>query len=159
MNATTLVFGLEDDRDDQESIIEAFKEEELFYYEFFADIKEFYHVIKRTPKARVVVIDYNLPGGTGQEVLDTLKSFIPKLKATIISGLITNEMTVQLALSGAKKCVEKKRGWEKELARIVKGHVLEAEKEINEEIAIEEKKRHVNEKIKTLLSTDARSGR
>ena len=152
MNASALIFGLEDDRDDQESIIEAFKEEQLFHYEFFADIKEFLHVIKRSPKARVVVLDYNLPGGTGQEVLDELKKLIgSKLKATIISGIITNEMTVQLALSGAKDCVEKKPGWTQRLAKIVKRHVEDAETEIAKEIMQEEKKIKVNEALKTLL--------
>jgi DNA-binding NtrC family response regulator len=154
MNPTpALVFGLEDDLDDQESIIEAFRDEQLFNYEFFADIAEFMHVIKQTPKARVVVLDYNLPGGTGQEVLDELKGLIPNLKATIISAIITNEMAVQLALSGAKDCVVKIKGWENKLAKIVKRHVEQAEIELETERLQEEEKNKANETVKTLLES------
>lgn len=151
--ASALVFGLEDDRDDQESIIEAFKEEQLFNYEFFADIKEFLYVIKQTPKARVVVLDYRLPDGTAQEVLDELKTLIPKLKATIMSGVITNEMAVQLALSGAKDCVVKTKDWTKRLAKIVKRHVAEADAEIEKERVQEETLNKANEILKTLLKS------
>lgn len=152
MNATALIFGLEDDLDDQESIIAAFKAEGLFNYEFFANIGEFIHLIKRTPNARVVVIDYNLPGGTGQEVLDQIKGIIKKLKATIISGVITPKMSVDLALSGANDCVVKENGWEKRLAKIVKRHVAEAEQELEEERIESQQKENTWQEVKTLLS-------
>jgi DNA-binding NtrC family response regulator len=157
MNLTPLVFGLEDDLDDQESIILAFKEEYIFNYEFFGRISEFFALIN--PQVRVVVIDYNLPDGTGQEVLDRVRALIPKVRSTIISGIITPEMSVKLAFSGANACVEKKPGWEKELAKIVRKHIEEAEIELEQERQEqeefrrkEEEKQRLHQTIKKLLT-------
>lgn len=138
------VFGVEDDREDSESIIEAFKEEGIHDYFFFPEPGEFFAVFSE--HVPVIVIDYNLPLMNGQEVLDKAKRINKGVKAILISGVITLEMSARLSISGAVDFVVKStRGWQRELAIKVKKQLNIAAEEL------EEKQRFRSE-IKNLLS-------
>ena len=130
MQPAIIVFGLEDDIDDTFFIKEAFLKLGIQEYEFFSDPAEFFAVFNED--IHVAVVDFNLPGMNGQEVLDRILRINKSCRVVIISGNITNEMTVQLSLSGAKDCVVKQRGWEVKLAKIVKGHIEAAQNDIME---------------------------
>lgn len=121
MTPTIIVFGLEDDAEDTELMTRAFKGLGITDVEFFSDPEEFFHCF--TPDIHVAVVDYNLPGMNGQEVMDKIFRINKSCKVTIMSGALTNEMMANLVFSGAKGCVEKKDGWETKLAELVKGHI------------------------------------
>lgn len=125
------VFGVEDDKEDSESIIEAFKHEGIHDYFFFPEPGEFFAVFSEN--VPVIVIDYNLPLMNGQEVLDKAKRINKSVKAILISGVITPEMSARLILSGAVDFVVKSvRGWQRELAAKVKKQLNIAADEIAE---------------------------
>lgn len=114
-------YAIEDDLDDVKSMTEAFDKEGEIDYQFFKDAKEFFHVFNEN--VWIVVIDYNLPGMNGQQILDRVLQINPDCHGIIISGVITPEMEVRLGLSGAKDCIEKKRGWEAKLAVAIKRNI------------------------------------
>lgn len=114
-------YAIEDDLDDVKSMTEAFDKEGEIDYHFFNNPKEFFSVFNED--VYLVVVDYNLPGMNGQEILDKVLQINPDCHAIIISGVITLEMATRLGLSGAKDCIEKRKGWESRLATAIKRNI------------------------------------
>lgn len=138
------VFGVEDDKDDAESIVEAFKSEGIHDYQFFPEPGEFFAVFNEN--VPVIVIDYNLPSMNGQQVLDKARKINRTVKAILMSGVITPEMSARLGVSGASDFVVKTgNSWQKELAMKVKRQLSFASDEMAE-------KQRFRSEIKSLLS-------
>lgn len=144
------VLGIEDDRDDVEAMSQALDRADIPDYYFFPEAKEFFAVFNEN--YRVIIIDLNLPGMNGQEILDKVLKICKKCRAIIISGVVTQELWMRLQIVGAKDFIIKKgNDWAKDLAVIVKKQLELAKAEIEEE----ERKRMTNrsewEHVKSLL--------
>src|SRR4051812_41174982 len=98
-------YGVEDDPDDTDLIKEECKKIGITDYEFFGESKEFFAVFNKN--IPVIVLDYNLPGTNGQQVLDKARKINPTVRAILISTVITDEMQARLIMSGAKDFVVK----------------------------------------------------
>lgn len=143
------VLGIEDDVDDTESIIDAFRKRGIADYLFFPEPGEFFAVFNDS--FRVVVIDYNLPGMNGQQVLDRILKICKKCRAIIISGVITQEMYLRLQIIGAKDFVIKKENWTELLADKVQEQLKLANEELEEERIQAEENEGFIKSIKKLL--------
>lgn len=149
MNYILPVFGIEDDRDDSEAISEAFVAEGIHDYYFFPEPGEFFAVFDE--KVPVIVIDYNLPGMNGQDVLDKARKINATVRPILISGVITLEMLAKLNVSGMVDFVVKSvRGWEKELAKKVKRQLQFAADDLHEKISF-------RSEVKEILKSNGRS--
>lgn len=127
MTPALLVFAIEDDLDDTKFLQEAFNRVGIVDYEFFPNSGEFFAVFNE--HVPVVVVDLNLPGMHGLDVLRKIKKINERCKVIAASGVITNEMTVQLSLSKADGIVVKEKGWETRLAKMVLNFLEEAYEE------------------------------
>lgn len=114
-------FVVEDDQDDIGTMTEAFDKEGEIDYHFFNTSDEFFSVIDEN--VWIVILDYNLPKMNGQQILDKVLQINKECHCILVSGVMSREMEVAAMYSGAKDCIEKRKGWEFRLAAAVKRHI------------------------------------
>jgi DNA-binding NtrC family response regulator len=104
-NYITKIFLIDDDEMYSMIIKESIEQNDLYDVQVFKSGEDFFKNIHLNPD--VVIIDYNLPGMSGIEILKKLKQYNPELATIILSGQDKVEVVVEAYNSGANNYIIK----------------------------------------------------
>jgi two-component system response regulator AtoC len=104
-NFITRIFLIDDDEMYSMIIKESIEQNDLYDVQVFKSGEEFFNNIHLNPD--VVIIDYNLPGMSGIEILKKLKQYNPDIATIILSGQDKVEVVVDAYNSGANNYIIK----------------------------------------------------
>ncbi|MDQ3393309.1 MAG: sigma-54 dependent transcriptional regulator [Bacteroidota bacterium] len=104
-NYITKIFLIDDDEIYSNIIRMSLEENDHYDIKVFSSGEEFFDNIYLNPD--IVIIDYNLPGMSGLEILKKLKSYNPDISAVILSGQEKVDVVVEAYSSGASNYIIK----------------------------------------------------
>jgi|Deesub1362A_J573_1020465.scaffolds.fasta_scaffold00139_45 DNA-binding NarL/FixJ family response regulator len=79
-----------------------------------------YKELYKNKKPDIVLIDYNIPGGGGLELLTKIKEIDPDAKTYILTAHATQEQTKKSIEAGAIKVIEKQYEFSKTVDSVVR---------------------------------------
>jgi two-component system, NtrC family, response regulator AtoC len=104
-NYITKIFLIDDDEMYSMIIKDSIEQNDLYDVQIFKSGEDFFNNIHLNPD--VVIIDYNLPGMSGIEILKKLKQYNPDVATIILSGQDKVEVVVEAYNSGANNYIIK----------------------------------------------------
>lgn len=114
----TKIFLIDDDEMYSSIIKTSLEQNDLYDVRVFESGEEFFNHIHESPD--VVIIDYNLPGMSGIDILKKIKQFNPEIATVILSGQDKLEVVVEAYNSGANNYIIKKENVVVELSHCIK---------------------------------------
>ncbi|CAN5429678.1 sigma-54 dependent transcriptional regulator [soil metagenome] len=117
-NYHTRIFIVDDDELYSNIIKYSLEENPSFEIEIFQSGEDFFDNVYLNPD--IVIIDYNLPGMSGLEILKKIKSINPSISTILLSGQEKVEVVVEAYKSGANNYVIKNHNVAYELNNCIK---------------------------------------
>lgn len=131
-NYQTRIFIIDDDELYSSIIKVSLEENPNFELEIFNSGEDFFNNVYLNPD--IVIIDYNLPGMSGLEILKKIKSINPSISTILLSGQEKLEVVVEAYNSGANNYIIKNHNVAFELRNSIKNLCtsINLRKEVNE---------------------------
>jgi two-component system response regulator AtoC len=131
-NYITSIFLVDDDEMYSTIMKTSLEQNDLYDVRIFNSGEEFFKHIHENPD--VVIIDYNLPGMSGIEILKKIKQFNSSIATVILSGQDKVEVVVEAYNNGANNYIIKKENVVVELSHCIKNLSVNANlrKEVTE---------------------------
>lgn len=126
----TSIFLVDDDEMYSTIMKTSLEQNDLYDVRIFSSGEEFFKHIHENPD--VVIIDYNLPGMSGIEILKKIKQFNSSIGTVILSGQDKVEVVVEAYNNGANNYIIKKENVVVELSHCIKN--LSANSNLRKEV-------------------------